>query len=484
MAIIYGSAPGTGSGGLGTSPSPYTGFFEAISALMAEAPGSTLRLKVGEYTQGCSWNTVTWASGTPSNRYYIEPESYTPANVYGPPGGTTSVIIKPSSGQAINMTLPVLGAQYISFRGLVFDGTNVVDDGTAVIAMNYLHKNIEFRNCTMKNHGRQNVLNGIGVRRKVSAMDFGVTNNSGILMNNQVRWCLFDYDSTLAGLGCEHYIYCHASGNTFENNRFTSQTANQPDIAIQFFATNTSVIDSNLVRFNQFDNLGNGHSSDAVVLFSERCNNNKVYSNVFYDCNRRTIDFRGGSGITGPTNDNEVVYNTIVNCDVGVIVNSPGFSNTKIKNNIIYQCNTALTDLGTGTIKTHNSIDGTNPLFNNQGAKDFTLTISSPSSLRIGGSPAGSPQDDSDFVGAIRSPSTPSMGAYEYGTPASPGSPSNVYPNPGGYTIPALAPTVLPGLSVAHDPLLVNECWLSLEGTGVVFSDIDTSGGATSVTAP
>lgn len=479
MAIIYVSAPGTGSGGDGSSGSPYGNIKTAIESLTA---GDTLRIKTGTITYTSSWNSITWPTGTSLAPIIIEPESFTADTNWGVPGGTTAVTWKPGNGSAINMTLPTLGSSYIQIRGIVFDGENIATDGVALIAINYLHNNVQFRNCQFKNHGLVNI--GGGVRKKISAIDFGATNNNGVLLNNQVRYCLFDYDSVAAGLGAEHYIYCHSSGNVFEHNRFTSQSANQPDIAIQFFATNSTSIEHNIVRFNQFDNLGNGASSDSVVLFSQRCQSNLVYGNLFFGCNRKAIDGRGGSGVSGPTVGNVFAYNTIFDCDTGIIIGDSGFTSTVVKNNISYSNSTAnYTNNGTSTDAATNGFDGTDPKFTSSGTGDFTLDGTSP--YLSGGTELGSPYEDEDILGVVRT--NRSYGAYEDDAGVTPVAPVNVYPNPEGYSITVDVETILTGLSVTDNnspsPLL-EEVWISMAGANATFTDVDTSGGATSVEDP
>ena len=472
MATIYASAPGTGSGGSGTSGSPYTGIHDAIHALIAAGAGSELLLKTGTYTPSMAWNTITWGSGSPGSLYTIRPETFTADTTRGIPGGTTSVIWRTTGGAAFNFG--VAGAGYWTIRGIEFDATNLTAGTINYINHNYGNNNIEFRNCKFSNRAQTSAA-------LVVHVDYANTGAQTTLRNNSVRYCWF----TNAAAQASHDIYCRSSGNVFEHNLFASNTQRA---AIQFFASNGTGynVQQNTVRFNEFKDYGDVGTNNGNVLFGENCSRNYVYCNLFHDSpTRYAIDFHGGSGISGDSSDNLAAYNTIYNCLRGIIVGSAttGFTGTILKKNIAYSNgSTAAHNLVyncSGTVKLGNSVDGTNPQFTDAGNDDYTLSASTPSGIRADSVLAGSPFDDVDYTGATRDATNPSMGAYEYDAASTPEPPINVFPNPGGYTVTKNTATNLTGLSVTQDGSLTTECWLSLDGNAT-WTDVDTSGGATS----
>ena len=477
MATIYASAPGTGSGGSGTDGSPYTGLHDAIHALIAEGAGSELLLKTGTYTPSMSWNTITWGSGSPGAPLTIRPETFTADTTRGVPGGTTSVIWKTASGGALNFG--VTGPGYWSIRGIVFDADNYLGNG--YISFNYGAHDIEFRNNVFRNTGR------LVASTPYAVMIEGANNNaSTALLNNAFRYNEFSATGTLPN-EVSHWVYWRSSGSVFEYNVWDGTYGGE--CAIQFFSKNGAGynINNNIVRFNTFKNFSNFDDNNANVLFSLNCSNNYVYSNLFHDSPTRiAIDLRGGSGINGTADGNVIAYNTIVNCLRGISVGTSvtGFTNTVVKKNIAYGNGSSAADNfvdneGT-TIDSANSFDGTNPQFTEAGSDNYTLSASTPAGLRAESTLVGTPFDDFDITGATRDAAEPSLGAYEYDAADTPEPPINVYANPGGYTIPKGASTILTGLSVTQEADLVVSCWLSLEGTNAIWTDVDTSEGGTS----
>lgn len=472
MAILYASAPGTGSGGSGTSGSPYANMKTALEACSA---GDTLKLKAGTYTYSMAWNSVTWPSGSSGSVITVEPETFTADTTRGIPGGTTSVIWRTTGGAAINFG--VAGCGYWSFRGIDFDATNLNNAiSTYYINHNYGNNNIEFRNCKFSNRAQTSGLN-------VAHIEYANSGAQTTLRNNSIRYCWF----TNTGAVASHDVYCRSSGNVIEHNLFASGTR---ACAIQFFASNGSGynIQQNTVRFNEFKDYPDVSPNNGNILFSLNCSTNYVYGNVFHDSPARiAIDLRGGSGISGTADGNVVAYNTIYNCLKGISVGTAvtGFTNTVVKKNIAYANGSSaadnFVDNEATTIDSGNSVDGTNPQFTDASGDDYTLSASTPAGIRADSVLVGvSTIDDVDYTGATRDATEPSMGAYEYDAASTPEPPINVFPNPGGYTITKNMATNLSGLSITQGGSLTTECWLSLEGTNATWTDVDTSGGATS----
>lgn len=482
MATLYASAPGTTHTGTGTSGDPYDHIHDAFSALAEEPAGSELLLKVGTYTQSWAWNSVTWSSGSSGSPYIVRPETFTADTTKGVPGGTTAVTFRPSSGGAINFG--VTSASYWSVRGITFDLDNV-SSGNAGISMNYNSSNNEFRNCKFLDHGANNIGGG---DLRVQAVELANSGNTSTLRNNAFRYCHFDYGDYSQDItrAVEHYFYIHSSGNIVEDNIFEGGTW-QPAILIQFFATNSHFINDNVVRRNIFRNVGSSLAISSCVLFSQRCNRNWVYDNLFHDMpTRRAIDFRGGSGITGTTADNVAAYNTIVGCLAGIHIAEAAFTDTIIKKNIAYNNTTNYNDSGTSTSAAGNSFDGTNPVFTDLSGDDYTLSASSPAGLRAESTlVAVGDIDDVDITGATRDATEPSLGAYEYDAASTPEPPINVVPNPSGFTTNINTAVLMDGVTITDNngtPLTI-EAWLYAD-TGGTFTDVDTSGGATSVSNP
>ena len=473
MATYYVSAPGTTLGGAGTVGDPWTHIHYAMAQLRA---GDTLKMNAGTYTAGMSWNSLTayggWHNGTGSSLITVEPVTYTADTTRGIPAGTSSAIWRVSGGGgALNMT-PNVG--YWSFRGIEFDATNQVRaTALAYISLNNGTNNVEFRNCWMSK--RSNTTNSLTQHIELANSGAG----TGIL-NNAVRYCL----TSGADAACSHDFYFRSSGNVVEYNDFTGS---QQYGALQFFSSTGAgfAINDNIVRFNWFHDYPNTGSNQSPVLFSLNANRNLVYGNIITNnLGRRGIDLRGGSGVSGAADGNVIAYNTITGGAEGINIVSSGFTNTVVKNNIAYGNGASSAfnyiDSGTTTDALTNGFDGTNPVFTDSGADDYTLGGASP--YLSGGTVLGSPFDDADYVGVVRD-SNRSYGVYETDAGTTPVPPINVYPNPSGYTVNKNAATVLIGLSVTDSnspsPLLT-ECWLSLADTNATWTAVDTSGGATS----
>lgn len=476
MATIYASAPGTGSGGDGSSGSPYTGIHNALNALFEEAAGSTLVMNTGVYTPSMSWNTITWNSGTALAPYTIRPVTFTADTTMGIPGGTTSVIWRTGGGTAINFG--VNGPGYIQFYGIDFDATSLLRTSLSYISHNYNANNIQFRNCHFSHRGQTS-------HELVQHVEYANSGASTSLRNNSILYCLFDGSHG----ACSHDVYCRSAGNVFKGNEFTGSHAYS---AIQFFASNGSgyAINDNIVAYNIFRDYPDTVQDNAIVLTSLNVNRTRIYANEFRDSPTRiAIDLRGGSGIVGAADGNTLAYNTIVGCAKGISIGTAvsGFTGTVVKNNIAYGNGASAADNyynnGSGTVASNNGFDGTDPKFTNAAADDYTLN-SGTTPYATSGVALGSPYDDQDILGIPRPQNgTPSLGAYEVDEGLTPVPPVNNYANPGGYTVTQNVATVLPGLSVTDNnspsPLLT-EVWLSLEGTNATFSDIDMSDGGTS----
>ena len=466
MATIYAAAPGTTHTGIGTNGDPYDHIHDALNALGEESPGSTLILQAGTYTQGSSWNSVTWGVGTASNHYTVMAENHTDSTTRDVTAGTDVVLWRPTGGSgAISVVLPS-SAAYWDWRGIVFDGSYVsTSSAAALISMNYNSNHFTFQNCRIQNNG---LLSGSLV------LLVELVYASSALLSNAFRYCLFTGSASTAS----HHLYIRSCGNILEQCNLTGSSK----WALQFFASNTSFITDNVVRFNKFYTIPDVNaSSSGGVFFSERCLRNLVYANEFWDIAETAIAFNGGSGVSGTTEDNVAAYNTIHNCGTGIRISAPAFTNTIVKNNLINDCTTPYTDSGTSTDASNNQTDSLDPVWTDEGNHIFTLTASSPVEITAGGTPLGSPYEDADQAGVARNATTPSIGAYEYGTLTPPEPPINNVLVPGGFTVTVNVPTILSGLSVTDNnspsPLL-QECWLYLDSG--IWSDIDTSGGATS----
>lgn len=472
MATIYASAPGTGSGGSGTSGSPYGSMKTALEACSA---GDTLILKTGVYTYSMAWNSVSWPSGTAGSPIIVRPETFTADTTRGIPAGTSSVIWRTGGGSALNMPL---GNAYINFYGIDFDATNLNTATYTYISHNGGTNHIRFRNCKFSNRGITSGASSLPGNYIIQHIEYSNNIQSSALLNNIIEFCEF----TNAASNSSHDIYCRSNGNIIQYCDFHSNTQRS---AIQYFSSNGAgyAINDNIVRFNYFRDYGNVGSNQALILFSLNCNRNLIYANELRDSPTRiAIDYRGGSGITGPAVGNVAVYNTITNCLKGISIGTAvtGFSGTVIKNNIAYDNGSSaadnFVDNEDDTVDSNNAFDGTDPVFVGSGDDPYALDAGSP--YLTSGVVVGSPYDDQDMLGLIRPQNiTPTLGAYEYDAALTPTPPVNVYANPGGYTVFLDTSTPLP-VSVIDDnspsPLYVRTSF-RVNGGGTLT--IDVSGG-------
>jgi hypothetical protein len=425
-----------------------------------------------------------WPSGSSGSPIVVKAEGHTDSTTRGVTAGTDSVIWQAASGNgALSWGVPN-GVHHWRFKGIVFDGADYDQFGGSYITFNNNANNIEFRNNLFKNHARNKI--GTVGDAVIGVLLSQASGTHPFIHNNRFHFNRFDYETAADGDGPSHFLYFQNDGNIVEFNDFTTQTPNHPKLAIQLFAKNTNTINDNVIRFNRFFGFGNTGSS-STVLMSARCNRNKVYGNEFFDCDRRAMDFRAGSGVVGTAADNVFAYNTIVNCSDGVYFatanNDEDFLRTIIKDNIAFDCDTAYTPGGTDTDASNNSFDGTDPEFTDPDNDDYSLSASTPSGITEGGTPLGSPYEDADFVGITRDPTSPSIGAHQFGELDPPEPPINVISSPAGFSTTKDTPVTTPvSVTDNNDPDLLAEVWLQADGNGTW--DVDVSGGATSVENP
>jgi hypothetical protein len=212
------------------------------------------------------------------------------------------------------------------------------------------------------------------------------TNQDGVIQrgnNNVYRNILFVDNGDLSDSPATHAMNFSENndGNLVENCEFTDPG----DYAIAMSDTTDSSV-GNIIKNNIFrDNSANtGFAEGPIALRGQ--NQAQVYNNVMYDF----IVTSGASGIIVMTASTGVeIYNNTIygNGNNTAITIDSGASGTILRNNLIWNWTTNVTDNGTGTVSSNNLCNATSthcqistgdPLLASVGTDNYHLTSSSP----------------------------------------------------------------------------------------------------------
>jgi hypothetical protein len=378
--------------GLSTA-TPFLTITHAVSVLK---PGDTLYIRAGTYAE-------TIANNIPAGTY------------------NNSILISAYPGEAVIIQAATVNnmwdigslSSYVTLQNLVFDGSLMTGQGTAIIKLDYTDIN---------NYAHHITISGCEVR---NGPDTGVPSTSagvnGILITQPSPGGLATYHTIT---GCKihdnggvlntlnHGIYCTTNNNTITGN----DMYNNSGYGIQFFhngTATTAFCSNNVVSGNKLH--GNINRSGMVVSDGD---SNTVFNNVIYGNHDTGVNVKTGAANT------KVYFNTIYNnaglVDGGGIHVGSGIIGTIAKDNIMStNVGGDWLDNGTGTVSDYNetkdatgvganTLINSDPLFVNAGANDFHLQAGSPakaSGLAISGITV-------DFAGTVRG-SPPSRGAFE-----------------------------------------------------------------------
>lgn len=382
----YVGKSGSDSNSCATSQTEGTPKLTITSGLSCMSPGDTLIVKAGTYVEALTMPT----SGTAGNLITLQAAS------------GESVIIKPTASGVSGITLS--SKDYIKIDGFEIDGTNVsgasgdgikLDSSTSSVFSD--HNTIQ--NCDIHHWDNQ------GITMARWSTDNLVTATTGTMKIHDIG------DGSPTG-NQDHGIYNRGSRNIVEKTEIYNISFG---VAYQIYISgvNTEATD-NIFRRNSVHNV----SQRCITINSSL--NTLVYNNLIYSCTGGGISNRHQA----PSGD-KFYNNTIYGNGAEAILIDTNASNAVVRNNIVYNNSSQITNSGTNTTFSNNfcgsagtgcmSSPSGNPQFVNAGSADFHLLAASSA---IGQGTSLSATFTDDYEGTFRPQGANwDVGAYEYFPP-------------------------------------------------------------------
>lgn len=226
---------------------------------------------------------------------------------------------------------------------------------------------------------------------------------NGTRGHNLVQYCRIFHCTAYA-------IYCSGSNNRFFHN--DCYDVNYGGIHINN-ATGVTSADNNDTDSNYVHDIVNGYDNRffGIIMGSGNPTGNLTRNNIIARINGADVNNSGLVAYTGT--NNLFYYNTITECSgAGIAIIQVSVTGTQVIGNISFaNAQGNYYNIGTGTVHTTNLDTGTDPLFTNPGASDYTLQGGSPA-INAGTTEVLVPVD---YAGVSR-PQGPAycIGAYEY----------------------------------------------------------------------
>lgn len=276
-----------------------------LGALGCLAAGDTLLIRGGTYPEQISSNTRTIPTGT----------SWSAAvTIAGYPGET--VILNPSAWEVLNLAADYL--QYIVFKDLVIDGTNVAKTlGTATVSLGPNTHHLRFERVEVKNSPGNGIIGGGSYHEFI---DLKVHDNGLWIMTS-------GYGPGANG------VYLTPSNSVIDGGEYYNNLC----YGVRFYNSDPLKYgDNNVVKNAKIH--GNGHSvafggtstcgsGGGGIVLGDR--NNAAYNNLVYG------NYWGLATTSELPVENAKFYNnTLYNNKYGISIQA-GTVNTEVKNNII-----------------------------------------------------------------------------------------------------------------------------------------------------
>lgn len=332
----------------GTLAQPFLTLNKGVTVMK---PGDTLVVQPGVYAESLH-------SVIPSGTSWSLPVTVTAADPANRP------VIRPGAGAARVLDFGDFSTdQYIVVDGFVLDGVSVTFD---TVKLHGLAHHIRIANSEVMNSPNQGIL-VIG------------DDNQFINLNVHDNGDDIQFD---------HGIYLSGSRNLVEG----SDVHHNASYGIHIFGPSP---DDNIVR----NTIVRDHPvKPGIVINGDR---NHIYNNLIFR-NRGGIEVFGGNA-DGNFNNNTIVGNT----GPGIQALSPLTVNASIKNNIVYQNESGITDSSTASMITNNLT--ADPLFIDPTNGDFRIRFGSPA--MEAGLNLAAVDVTTDFAGVPR----PQGGFYDIG---------------------------------------------------------------------
>jgi Right handed beta helix region len=353
-----------------------------------------------------------------SDTLLIDDGTYAETIVNAVPSGSTGnptiikainnrqVIVLPSSGVYALQITPGSGTvDYITFDGLVFDGTNL-SESVVYLASDTMGGEIHdiiFQHCTVRN--------SVALETDPVGRGYGLIlghhNNHAGHYDNQILDCDF-----ADNIGFGFYLIGH--DNIVDGNRFN----HNGEYGFAHYTTSETGVDNNIVRNNVISNNGWNTLAAQAALNGALLSGGTgllFYNNIIYGNGDNGLRISNGLDTSG-IYDNTIYGNGSYGIHIWAASGGQP-TNITVENNIIFgNVDGSLNDEGSGTVADHNLTS--DPLFVNSAGADFHL-LSGSSALGAGVAIGGI---TTDFDGVTR-PNPPSIGAYEVPSGSNPNSP-------------------------------------------------------------
>lgn len=311
--------------------------------------GDTLFIHTGTYEEVIT--EATFASGGTSWTSPIKVAAY-PAE---------TVIVKPTGGTGNVVSFPTGNRSYIIFERLIFDGENAGGDGgAAVVYLEAATDHLRFDRTHMRNGAGNGVLAVLGST------------------DHEFLDCEAYRNGLYSAYTISNGLYLEGANTLVRGGRFYNNEA----FGIRLYAS-AGTSSNNIIERTRAYNNGKGIGLDGTSVSAAdgggivvADSNQIVRNNLVYDNYHGILGYTDSDGV-------EILNNTVYSNSFDGLAMQFYITFPTLRNNITYLNSTNFVDYS-GMNGLHSSnLSGTDPLFTDAGAFDFSLQSGSPA-LNIG----------------------------------------------------------------------------------------------------